>query len=59
LQEAVDQDPGNPVYRYHLGAALARSGKTADARAQLEEALKLSADFQGAAETRRILAGLQ
>jgi tetratricopeptide (TPR) repeat protein len=59
LQEAVDQDPGNPVYRYHLGAVLARSGKTADARAQLEEALKLNADFQGAAETRRILAGLQ
>jgi tetratricopeptide (TPR) repeat protein len=59
LQECVERAPSNPLYRYHYGAALARAGKTADARAQLEQAVKLDPQFHGAAESRRILATLQ
>jgi tetratricopeptide (TPR) repeat protein len=55
LQDCVAKDPRNPLYRYHLGAAYARNGKTVEARQELQEALRLDADFQGAAEVRRIL----
>jgi tetratricopeptide (TPR) repeat protein len=58
LQEAVDGAPANPLFRYHYGAALARSGQTDAAKLQLQEALSLSSDFHGAAETRRILGAL-
>ena len=58
LEESVAKQPQNPLYRYHLGAAYARFGKTAEARRELEQALKISQDFHGAAETRRILATL-
>ena len=58
LEESVAKQPQNPLYRYHLGAAYARFGKTAEARRELQQALKISQDFHGAAETRRILATL-
>ena len=56
FEECVEKDPRNPLYRYHLGAALASSGESARAREQLEAALKLSTTFSGVAETRRLLA---
>jgi tetratricopeptide (TPR) repeat protein len=59
LQEAAQKEPNNPLFRYHLGAVLARSGRPAEARAELQAALKLSPDFHGAAETRKVLASLQ
>ena len=58
LQECVENDPRNPLYRYHLGAALARTGDVANAREQLKTALTLSTTFHGVAETRRLLASL-
>jgi tetratricopeptide (TPR) repeat protein len=59
LEEAVKGQPGNPLFRYHLGAAYARSGRPEDARRELGAALKISPSFLGAAESRRILAALQ
>jgi tetratricopeptide (TPR) repeat protein len=58
LEDAVKQAPDNPLFRYHLGAAYAKSGRTADAKRELQHALKLRTDFQGAAETRRLLTAL-
>ncbi len=58
LEESVAKQPQNPLYRYHLGAAYARFGRTAEARTELQQALKISQDFHGAAETRRLLATL-
>lgn len=49
------RDPANPVYQYHLGLAYAQSGDKNNARQALGAALKLSADFEGAAEARSAL----
>ncbi|MEO7892365.1 MAG: tetratricopeptide repeat protein [Vicinamibacterales bacterium] len=59
LQEVVTKAPRNSLFRYHLGAAYARAERPQDARRELEDALKLSPDFHGAAESRRILATLK
>jgi Flp pilus assembly protein TadD len=46
--------PENPRIRYHLGVAYARRGKKAEARREIEQALKTPA-FAEAAEARRAL----
>jgi len=59
LQEAVEKAPKSALFRYHLGAAYARSGQAVAAHRELNEALKLDPNFHGAAETRRLLAALR
>ena len=63
-----DKDPKNPVYRYHLGVAYAEAKPTrmtaeaqdkANAKTHLETALKLSPNFEGAADARKVLEGLK
>ena len=49
----------NPVVHYHLGMAYYRHGDTTLAKAQLQQALKLSQDFDGAEEARATLKALQ
>ena len=56
---AIERDPTNPSYRYHLGLAHMKNGDLDLAREALESALKLSADFEGASDARKILAGLR
>jgi putative PEP-CTERM system TPR-repeat lipoprotein len=56
LREAQARTAREPLVRYHLGAALARLGRTDEARRQLEEALRLAPAFRGADEARRLLA---
>ncbi len=59
FEKAVELDPTMPEARYNLGMALAASGKPAEARAQLEEGLRL-AEAQGRSDlARRIRAGLE
>ena len=58
LREAVQKDPGNPIYRYRLGLAYAQSGQNAQAREELTRALSIKSDFPGADEARRILKDL-
>lgn len=58
LRQAVGRDGKNAVYRYHLGVALLKKGDKADARAELEQALKLDPNFDGAADARKALAGI-
>ena len=57
LREARLRDPGNPEIRYHLAAALARSGRAREARAELDVALSLG-PFEGSEEARRLFAEL-
>lgn len=59
LKETVEKSPNNALFRYHLGAAYARSGQTVEARRELELAIKLDPEFRGAAESRKILASLR
>ena len=58
LQEAVDREPGNPVYHYHLGMVYAASGNRERAKGALETALRLSPDFDGSLEASRVLSTL-
>lgn len=54
LREARLRDPASPAIRYHLAVALARSGRPAEARAELEQALAGEARFADADAARRL-----
>ncbi|MBI2197370.1 MAG: tetratricopeptide repeat protein, partial [Candidatus Rokubacteria bacterium] len=54
IAQAASALPGNPEIRYHLGAVYAKRGKKAEARRELEQALK-SPSFPAAAEARKAL----
>ena len=58
LRIAVERAPGNPAFHYRLGLAYAQTGDKAQARRELEQALKLKADFEGAEDARKVLGTL-
>ena len=58
LKRAVDLDPNNPVHQFHLGMAYASEGQDKIARKTLQAALRLSNDFDGADEARRVIGTL-
>ena len=55
LQQGAAGMPGNPVHRYHLGAALLRVGELNAGKRELAEALKISKSFDGAEAARSLL----
>jgi Flp pilus assembly protein TadD len=55
LRRAVEREPGNPSFHYHLGLAYSQTGYKNAARRALERALKLKADFEGADDARKVL----
>ena len=58
LERSVQKQPGNAVFHYHLGMAYAATGQAAKARRELEHALKLQPQFDGADLARRTLRSL-
>lgn len=58
LQQAVEKDPKNAAYRFHLGLAYAKTGDKTKARETLETALKLDPNHADAAEARKVLGSL-
>ena len=58
LQRAVGLDASNPVHQFHLGMAYAAEGQDKLARKTLQAALRLSNDFEGSEEARRVMANL-
>jgi putative PEP-CTERM system TPR-repeat lipoprotein len=58
LREAVEKLPANAEVQYHLGMALAKLGRSEEARAALAKSLELSASHPGAAEAKATLASL-
>jgi len=54
LRQAVALAPNEPEIRYHLAAALARSGDKESARAELETALKAEGTFAWQADARKL-----
>ena len=56
FSRAVERNPNNPVYHYHLGLAYLQSGDKQRARAELQRALEISQDFNGAEDARKQLA---
>jgi tetratricopeptide (TPR) repeat protein len=59
VRQAVQQDPGNPVFQYHLGLVYAKMGDTTRARDALVKAVGRNVEFQGVANARAVLASLQ
>jgi tetratricopeptide (TPR) repeat protein len=59
LEQSVASSPSNPLYRYHLGLAYLKAGNKTKARAALEQALKLQPNFEGAADARKALGGIE
>jgi Tfp pilus assembly protein PilF len=58
FKKAIVIDPNNPIFHYHLGLAYAKSGEKANAIYSLNKALSLKANFAGAEDARKTLAGL-
>lgn len=59
LRDARLRDPANPEIRYHLGVVLAKAGKTAEARAELEASLRPGAGFEGRSDAEAALGTLK
>jgi Tfp pilus assembly protein PilF len=55
FEEAVEKDPGNPLYRYRLGLAFAQSGNKTRAKEEIERALSIKRDFDGATDAKKLL----
>jgi putative PEP-CTERM system TPR-repeat lipoprotein len=59
LRDARLRVPDSPVIRYHLGAALAKTGRSLEARGELEAALKGNTAFEGSVEAAGLLRSLK
>ena len=53
-QDSVARQPHNPVFLVHLASIQQGLGNTAEARALADRALKVRADFDGAAIARQL-----
>jgi tetratricopeptide (TPR) repeat protein len=55
LQEAVNENPDNPTFHYHLGLAYEKAKNLAMAKKQLEYTLKISPNYPHADEIKSLL----
>ena len=58
LKEAADKLSNEPLVHYHLGMTQAKNGNGAEAKHSLQKALKLSLNFHGADEAKKMIEGL-
>jgi tetratricopeptide (TPR) repeat protein len=58
LKESAEKMPNNPVVRYHLGMAYYKKGDKKLAKEELSASLKLSKEFSGAEDAKKIVAEL-
>jgi tetratricopeptide (TPR) repeat protein len=58
FEKAVQRDPDNPLYHYHLGLARLKQHDDVEARDALKKALALNPSFPGAADARTALSSL-
>jgi tetratricopeptide (TPR) repeat protein len=59
LENSTLKQPRNAMYAYHLGLAYQKNGDTAKAKTELERALRLKPDFEGAADAKKILEAMK
>ena len=59
MKKAATQDASRPNIHYHLGLAYLKNGNKAEARAALQQVLKLNPAFPAAEEVRRTLATIE
>jgi tetratricopeptide (TPR) repeat protein len=58
FNRAIEAQPENAVYHYHLGLAYAKSFQMLSAKQSLTRALSLSSNFVGAEDAKRVLGSL-
>lgn len=58
LEQALQKNPNQPTYHYHLGMAHVAGGDKDRARLSLQKALQLSKSFEGASDAQRALDAL-
>lgn len=58
IRQAIDLNPKNPTYHYHLGVLYSQKGDDANARKSLETALSLQPGQQIAQDAKKILSTL-
>jgi tetratricopeptide (TPR) repeat protein len=56
MRQAITKAPDLPTLNYHLGAALYRSGKNAEAKVYLAKAVRSTEQFPGRREAQQLLA---
>jgi len=59
LENSTLKQPTSATYAYHLGMAYHKNGETAKAKTELERALRLKPDFEGAAEAKKVLESIK
>jgi tetratricopeptide (TPR) repeat protein len=59
LRRASEQEPDSPLFRYHLAMAQLKTGQVADAKSNLETALKSNPRFPGSDDARSTLEQLK
>ncbi len=59
LNNSTTRQPDNPSYNYHLALAHHQNGDKEQARKHLEKALKSNANFEGAAEAKKLLESIK
>ena len=59
LNNSTTRQPDNPNYHYHLALAHHQNGDNEQARKHLEQALKSNANFEGAAEAKKLLESIK
>lgn len=59
LRDARLRLPGNAEIHYHLGTVLAQTGRRSEAKEELEAALKIGNQFEGAADAAKLLQTLK
>ncbi|MCP5264381.1 MAG: PEP-CTERM system TPR-repeat protein PrsT [Rhodoferax sp.] len=59
LRDARLRAPGNPEIRYHLAAVLAKTGRTSEARSELESAINSGVAFESLAEAKALSSSLR
>jgi putative PEP-CTERM system TPR-repeat lipoprotein len=59
FSRAVERNPNNPVYHYHLGLAYLENGDKQRGRGELQRALEINQHFNGADDARKHLAQSQ
>ncbi len=59
LRKASEQEPNSPLFRYHLAMAQLKAGQVADAKLNLETALKSNSRFPGDDDARSTLEQLR
>lgn len=59
LSSSATRQPDNPSYNYHLALAHHQNGDKEQARKLLEKALKSNANFEGAADAKKLLESIK